>query len=213
MLKGIYGTIISSPLDLHKIDVRNIDTKLENRTKRIIRLETLLRDSGKGETELKAEIAKLKADNRSLKVCLCKEVTDKQSEYNELLSKSRTKGLREKDTRDTPSPGPRTVAISAAATTTNTNASPSQGSSTPGTDKRWLLRFQELETRLKAEQEGRALDQKGAKLRLDEVRKENAELKSEIIKEKDGMSVGSMTTSVKSSKENLKGREAGNGSA
>ena len=136
-----------------------------------------------------------------------------QSEYNELLSKSRTKGFREKDTRDTPPPGPRSVAISAAATTTSTNASPSQGSSPPGADKRWLLRFQELETRLKAEQEGRALDQKGAKLRLDEVRKENAELKSEITKEKDGTSAGSMTTSVKSSKENLKGREAGNGSA
>lgn len=200
-------------MDQHEIDVRNMDAKLENRTKRIMRLETLLRDNGKGETELKAEIAKLKADNRSLKVCPCKGGTDMQSEYNELLSKSRTKGLREKDARDTPPPGPRSVAISAAATTTSTNASPSQGSSSPGADKRWLLRFQELETRLKAEQEGRALDQKGAKLRLDEVRKENAELKSEIIKEKDGMSAGSMTTSVKSSKENLKGREAGNGSA
>lgn len=66
---------------------------------------------------------------------------------------------------------------------------------------------------MKAEQEGRALDQKGAKLRLDEVRKENAELKSEIGKEKDGTSVGSVSGSAKSSKENLKGREAGSGSA
>jgi Micro-tubular organiser Mto1 C-term Mto2-binding region len=145
-------------------------------------------------------------------------LTNKQSEYNELLSKSRTKGLREKDIRDTPSPGPRTVATTSAAanaTSTNaspSNASPSQGGSAPGADKRWLLRFQELETRLKAEQEGRALDQKGAKLRLDEVRKENAELKSEIGKEKDGTSVRSMT-SVNSSKENLKARETGNGSA
>lgn len=49
---------------------RNIDAKLENRTKRIVRLETLLRESGKGETELKAELAKLKAENRSLKVIL-----------------------------------------------------------------------------------------------------------------------------------------------
>lgn len=53
-------------------DFRNIDAKLENRTKRIIRLETLLRESGKGETELKAELAKLKAENRSLKVTLSK---------------------------------------------------------------------------------------------------------------------------------------------
>jgi uncharacterized membrane protein len=53
-----------------------------------------------------------------------------------------------------------------------------------------------LETRLKAEQEGRALDQKGAKLRLDEVRKENADLKNEI-KEKDGTSVGSSSGSAK----------------
>jgi uncharacterized membrane protein len=53
-----------------------------------------------------------------------------------------------------------------------------------------------LETRLKAEQEGRALDQKGAKIRLDEVRKENADLKSEI-KDKEGTSVGSSNGSAK----------------
>ena len=47
---------------------RNMDARLENRTKRIVRLETLLRDTGKGDTELKAEVAKLKAENRSLKV-------------------------------------------------------------------------------------------------------------------------------------------------
>jgi hypothetical protein len=39
-----------------------------------MRLEALLRDSGKGETELKAEIAKLKSDNRSLKVYSCRGV-------------------------------------------------------------------------------------------------------------------------------------------
>ena len=49
-------------------DIRNIDAKLENRTKRILRLEALLRDSGKGDIELKAELAKVKAENRSLKV-------------------------------------------------------------------------------------------------------------------------------------------------
>jgi hypothetical protein len=48
---------------------------MENRTKRILRLETLLRDSGKGDTELKAEIAKLKAENRSLKVFPCHSIT------------------------------------------------------------------------------------------------------------------------------------------
>ena len=41
---------------------------MENRTKRITRLESLLRDSGKGETELKAELAKVKAEYRSLRV-------------------------------------------------------------------------------------------------------------------------------------------------
>jgi septal ring factor EnvC (AmiA/AmiB activator) len=49
---------------------RNIDAKLENRTKRIMRMESLIRDSGKGDTELRAELAKMKAENRSLKVCL-----------------------------------------------------------------------------------------------------------------------------------------------
>jgi hypothetical protein len=49
-------------------DIRNLEAKLENRTKRILRLETLLRDSGKGDTEIKAELAKYKAENRTLKV-------------------------------------------------------------------------------------------------------------------------------------------------
>jgi uncharacterized membrane protein len=59
-----------------------------------------------------------------------------------------------------------------------------------------------LETRLKAEQEGRALDQKGAKIRLDEVRKENAELRNEI-KEKEVGSAGSSSGSSKVSREKL----------
>jgi hypothetical protein len=33
-----------------------------------MRLEALVRDSGKGDTELKAELAKFKAENRTLKV-------------------------------------------------------------------------------------------------------------------------------------------------
>jgi len=52
-----------------KTDYRNVESKLENRTKRIARLEALVREGGKGDnTELKAEIAKLRAENRSLKV-------------------------------------------------------------------------------------------------------------------------------------------------
>jgi len=70
-------------------------------------------------------------------------------------------------------------------------------------DKRWVLRFQELENRLKAEQEGRALDQKGAKIRLDEVRQENAQLRSEM-KEKSGRSIASSNGSTKPSKEKLR---------
>jgi hypothetical protein len=63
----IYGMTTSKP-DKDCSDIRNIDAKLENRTKRILRLEALLRDSGKGDIELKAELAKVKAENRSLKV-------------------------------------------------------------------------------------------------------------------------------------------------
>jgi MarR-like DNA-binding transcriptional regulator SgrR of sgrS sRNA len=115
-----------------------------------------------------------------------------QSEYNELLSKSRSRVLKERENRDTPSPS-RNLAP------TTSNASPAQPSSSSN-DKRWLLRFQELEHRLKAEQEGRALDQKGAKIRLDEVRKENAELRNEI-KEKEVSGGGSSSGSTKTSKE------------
>ena len=161
-----------------------------------MRLETLIRDSGKSDIELKAELAKLKAENRSLRVNHMSSITDDQSEYNEILSKSRSRVLRDRENRDTPSPTRTAVTNStAAATSTTANTSPSQAS--PGgssMEKRWLLRFQELETRLKAEQEGRALDQKGAKIRLDEVRKENAELRNEI---KGATSGGSSSGSIR----------------
>jgi len=129
-----------------------------------------------------------------------------QSEYNELLSKSRSRSLKQGENRDTPSPS------RALAPATNSNASPAQSSSnsSANNDKRWLLRFQELEQRLKAEQEGRALDQKGAKIRLDEVRKENAELRNEI-KEKEAISSGSGSSSgsAKGSKETLRRQGSG----
>ena len=53
------------------------------------------------------------------------------------------------------------------------------------------------------------MDQKGAKIRLDEVRKENAELRNEI-KEKEATSVVSSSASTKSSKEKI--RDEGNAS-
>jgi hypothetical protein len=109
--------------------------------------------------------------------------------------------LRGRESRETPSPSRTAVTHSSGAATTSTSASPSQASpGNPSNEKRWLLRFQELENRLKAEQEGRALDQKGAKIRLDEVRKENAELRNEI-KEKEGTSGGSSSGSIQMSKE------------
>jgi hypothetical protein len=60
--------MITSMVKYDASDIRNIEAKLENRTKRILRLETVLRDSGKGDTEIIAELAKVKAENRSLKV-------------------------------------------------------------------------------------------------------------------------------------------------
>jgi hypothetical protein len=108
--------------------------------------------------------------------------------------------LHERQNRETPSPSRRTP-VNDSSSSPKTNATPSQASSE--NEKRWFLRFQELETRLKAEQEGRALDQKGAKLRLDEVRKENAELRNEI-KEKEAASVGSSSGSTKSVNEHVR---------
>lgn len=176
---------------------------MDNRTKRIIRLETLLRDSGKGDNELRVELAKVKAEYRSLKVRVFLETTNVQGEYSELLSKSR-KGVR--DGREAASPTHRNVVTNSSAVAAGANASPSQSSlSNSSLEKRWLLRFQELETRLKAEQEGRALDQKSAKIRLDEVRKENAELRNEISgKEKEEVSAGSSGPSTKSSKDKMR---------
>lgn len=51
-------------------------------------------------------------------------------------------------------------------------------------EQRWVHRLKELERRLKAEREGRLLDRKGARQRLEEGRAENAELRGMLEREK-----------------------------
>jgi len=51
-------------------------------------------------------------------------------------------------------------------------------------EQRWLHRLKELERRLKAEREARLLDRKGARLRLEEGRLENEELRQMLEQEK-----------------------------
>jgi hypothetical protein len=131
-----------------------------------------------------------------------------QSEYQEMLSKSRARQIKDQSPHETRSPSTRTAPSNSS--TSSLNNTPSQPSTTnPSTEKRWLLRFQELETRLKAEQEGRALDQKGAKLRLDEFRKENEELRNEIKGKESDTDVPKASSSGITRVQKEKGTEAG----
>lgn len=123
-----------------------------------------------------------------------------------MLSKSRARVVRDRDTRETPSHSQRSpIAKTNAVATSTTDASPQAAPGNPGVDKRWLLRFQELESRLKSEQEGRALDQKGAKIRLEEVRRENAELRNEIKEKRPSSAAPSSGSTKASNDENREG--------
>lgn len=187
--------------DLWK-EYQTLESNLELRTKRLDRLETMARSAVPGVSgDGKAEIARLKETNKSLK-----------TEISTLRAANDVRaGVYGNDPSPSPSvpTGPRHKVIDKSRTSTLTRAHSSSaaesferamssrsGSRAGSADKsvtqnsigeegyipdlRWQIRLQELEYKLKAEREARKLDRSSAKQRLDEKSRENAELAAEV---------------------------------
>ncbi len=178
--------------DLWK-EYQNLEHTLDMRTKKLDRLETVVKTGGVGSIDSKVEISKLRESNRLLK-----------EELARLRNvESRSKRLEHSFEPHSPAPsvptGPRSQTTdrtstltrhhSASAVETLERVSSSGSSLRPGStngsldeagEQRWIFRLRELERRLKAEREARLLDRSGARKRLEEGERRNEELKAEL---------------------------------
>ncbi|KAA8892852.1 hypothetical protein FN846DRAFT_788732 [Sphaerosporella brunnea] len=165
-----------------------VENALEQRTRRIERLEGLIR-GGVGETneKVRTEVAKLRTENRMFK-----------AEISVLKSELATAQLKPAPTSSstppavtlTPAPSqPMRRSASTRETAGEAKAVVSSSSSysrpeSDGGEKRWILRLRELEKRLKQEREARLLDRSMANKKIQETKGEREELKKELEREK-----------------------------
>ncbi|OBT82346.1 hypothetical protein VE02_08801 [Pseudogymnoascus sp. 03VT05] len=182
-------------------DFSSLENTLEARTKKLDRLEGLVRSASmNSSTDQRAEIVRLQDMNRLLRV-----------DIQALRAATPRKGVYEVIEPGSPAPsvptGPRTKALtrhqavaasnaasanSAAAAEMPERAGSSAGSTRGSTragggaagggedSEWWVFRLKELERRLKAEREARLLDRSGARKRLEEGERRNEELRAEV---------------------------------
>lgn len=218
-LIGDFRTRIHSvEKDLWK-EYQTLENNLEARTKRLDRLETMARSAVSGANEASiAELGQLKAMNKALKQELASLRTAHSVRSNTVdnpspapsiptgpgrsmsMSKTRTSTLtRHKTTsaietleRARSSGGSTAGDMTVGSAPENTLGSGSISFSS--TDKRHLLRLQEMEFKLRAEREGRVLDRNSARQRLEEATREIAQLLAQVerskIREEMGRSSG-----------------------
>jgi hypothetical protein len=185
-------------------EYQTLESNLEVRTKRLDRLETMIRSGIPGvSSDTKAEITKLKDANKMLKTELStlRAANDvRAGVYNDPSpSPSVPTGPRHKVT-DKSRTSTLTRHQSTSAVETFDRMSKSRAGSSGGGEKgmvagsikdddyrpdlRWQVRLQELEYKLKAEREARLTDRFSAKQRLDEKSRENAELAAQVERNK-----------------------------
>lgn len=177
-------------------EFQNLEHNLDLRTKKLDRLEAIIKTGGTGSMDSKAEMQKLIDANRLLKEQLA-------SLRN---VDTRTKRLEPSFDPGSPSPsvptGPRSLNNDRTSTLTRhstavdtlerpfssaSSLKPRSSNSTSNdeaSEQRWIFRLRELERRLKAEREARLLDRNGAKKRLEEGERRNEELKAELERER-----------------------------
>lgn len=209
LVSDFHSRIRSVEKDLWK-EYQTLETNLEVRTKRLDRLETMVRSAIPSmNEESRAEISKLRDMNKKLRV-----------EINTLRAAN---DVRAGAFEDAPSPspsvptGPRHKTVGKSRTSTMTRhhsssavetfdrvlnsrggtssgkpaddntmsglGSPSRtasGSQATDNDWKWQIKLQALEQKLKMEREGRELDRDSARQRLKERSRENAELMKEL---------------------------------
>ena len=180
-------------------EFQNLEHALDLRTKKLDRLETVIKTGGIGTVDSKAEMLRLKEANRALK----EQLTSLRN------VDARTKRLEPSFDPGSPSPsvpmGPRSLnnertstltrhhstsaveTLDRPFTSTSSLKPPSTSNGTTkdeANEQRWILRLRELERRLKAEREARLLDRNGARKRLEEGEKQREELQAELERER-----------------------------
>jgi len=191
-----------------------VENALEARTRRIERLEGLVRGGmGESSSQIRSEIAKLRTENRLLKVeigVLKQEgvgiatppvtSTTPTNNSNPALAGSNQQSQMKRS---------HTTHVSSSHTTHSSHSASHSGTASPakdhqsqhrpmavartdsagstgsdGGEKRWILRLRELEKRLKQEREARLLDRSMANKKIQESRGEKEEIKRELERER-----------------------------
>lgn len=191
-----------------------LEGHLEARTKRLERLEAMARSAIPGNTNNgQAEIAKLKEANKLLKteVSSLRAAADVRAGiYNDhapspsvltgprskVSSTSQTSTLSRHQSTSAVETLDRVLKSRAGSSAGRQDSAGRQEDKTMGSispnsrdddyrpDLRWQVRLQELEYKLKAEREARKLDRIGARQRLEEKDRENAELAAQVQRER-----------------------------
>lgn len=185
--------------DLWK-EYQSLEHSLEMRTKKLDRLETVVK-SGVPGGDNKAELVKLRDANRMLKEQLASarnvdnrsrgrmSPTESPSPSPTVPTGPRNKTIERTSTltRHHSTSAVETLERAVSSSTVNKSSSipvASGGSLDEAGEQRWIFRLRELERRLKAEREARLLDRNGARKRLEEGERRNEELKAELERNK-----------------------------
>ncbi|KAK6359656.1 Anucleate primary sterigmata protein B [Orbilia brochopaga] len=179
VLTGFKTRIRNIERDLWK-EYAVVENTLETRTRRLERLEAMVRDGVGEQSSMRNEITKLKTENRLLKAEL--NVVRLQPSKLPIRAGGSSTG-----SRDSLVPVDTSIARASPEVPADTNINNTIASLDDVTDeneRRWILRLRELEKRLKAEREARLLDRTGAKQRLEEARSEREQLKKELERER-----------------------------
>ncbi|KAF3931724.1 hypothetical protein ABW19_dt0207009 [Dactylella cylindrospora] len=206
VLTGFKTRIRNIERDLWK-EYAVVENTLETRTRRLERLEAMVRDGVGEQSNMRNEITKLRTENRLLKAELnvvrlqpsklpVRAAGSNASQDSLAVPAAATAMVRAPSDPPAPAPAPVSVPISVPAPVTApasadtstvapiNNTFASLDDVTDENERRWILRLRELEKRLKAEREARLLDRTGAKQRLEEARGEREQLKKELERER-----------------------------
>ncbi|KAL7269855.1 hypothetical protein RUND412_007461 [Rhizina undulata] len=171
-----------------------IENALETRTRRLERLENLVRGGIGEQSGMRTEVAKLRTENRMLKAEL-HSLKDKSSPNSNALQRSGTSAsmtttnssiAASSSQQDSANSGSTTQTV-LTKTSSSTQIVQAEGSVHDANgERKWIMRLRELEKRLKQEREARLLDRSAAKKKVEEARGEKEELKAELERERIG---------------------------
>ncbi|PWW73205.1 hypothetical protein C7212DRAFT_285963 [Tuber magnatum] len=173
-----------------------VENALESRTRRLERLESLVRGGIGEQNGMRTEVAKLRTENRLLRAelnvvkneassttaTITTSAMSSSQQTPPILHRSKTSAaVPQQPPKGKETSAPTSTAITRTSSTTST---PQPTDTQDVSEKRWILRLRELEKRLKAEREARLLDRSAAKKKVEEARGASAEYKAELERER-----------------------------